>query len=96
MRLPRAKSIKSKTPTRKLAREKYGGEAYEYYPPGKYIVSAPGFCGGRPTFKYTRLEVSVILGLIASGATVQEVIERYSSSKLTPEAVEEAINSVPA
>ena len=38
----------------KLTTEIVGGESYEYYPLGKYIVATPGGCGGRPTFKYTR------------------------------------------
>jgi len=41
---------------KKLVREIVGGEPYEYYPVGRYIVIAPGVCGGRPTFKYTRDE----------------------------------------
>jgi uncharacterized protein (DUF433 family) len=74
-----------------LVREMYGGELYEYYPLGKYVVSAPGVCGGRPTFKYTRLEVSTILALIASGETIEQVVQAYALSQLTPEAVREAI-----
>lgn len=74
-----------------LVREMYGGEPYEYYPIGKYVVVAPGVCGGRPTFKYTRLEVTVVLSLIASGKTIDEVVEAYSLSNLTHEAVQEAI-----
>jgi len=70
----------------------YGGELYEYYPLGKYVVSAPGVCGGRPTFKYTRLEVSTILALIASGETIERVVQAYALSRLTPEAVREAIH----
>ena len=69
----------------------YGGELYEYYPLGKYVVSAPGVCGGRPTFKYTRLEVSAVLALIASGETIEQVVQAYALSRLTPEAVQEAI-----
>lgn len=75
----------------KLVREMYGGEPYEYYPLGKYIVAAPGVCGGRPTFKYTRLEVSVILSLIAAGETIEQIVQAYALSQLTPEAVREAI-----
>jgi uncharacterized protein (DUF433 family) len=74
-----------------LVREIYGGEPYEYLPLGKYIVSAPGICGGRPTFKHTRLEVSTVLALIASGETVEQVVRAYSLSQLTLEAVQEAI-----
>jgi uncharacterized protein (DUF433 family) len=75
----------------KLVRETVKGEVYEYYPLGKYIVSAPGICGGRPTFKYTRLEVSTILARLAAGDTVAEVVRAYASSKLAPQAVTEAI-----
>jgi len=50
---------------RRLVRETRGGEPYEYYALGEYVVVAPGVCGGRPTFKGTRLEVQVILDLIA-------------------------------
>jgi uncharacterized protein (DUF433 family) len=51
----------------------------------------PGVCGGRPTFKYTRLEVSVVLSLIAAGETVEQAVHAYALSGLTPEAVREAI-----
>jgi uncharacterized protein (DUF433 family) len=83
---------KTKSSKMVLVREMYGGEPYEYYPLGKYVVAAPGVCAGRPTFKYTRLEVSVVLALIASGETVQQIVQAYSLSRLTPEAVQEAIH----
>jgi uncharacterized protein (DUF433 family) len=62
----------------KLVRETVGGEPYEYYPLGRYVVAAPGVCGGRPTFKYTRLEAAVILDLLASGWTVEQVVHEYA------------------
>jgi uncharacterized protein (DUF433 family) len=68
-----------------------GGELYEFYPLGDYVVAAPGVCGGRPTFKYTRLEVSVILSRLAAGDTIDEIVQIYSQSRLTPAAVKEAI-----
>jgi uncharacterized protein (DUF433 family) len=74
-----------------LVQEVYGGELYEYYPLGQYIVAAPGVCGGRPTFKYTRLEVSMILALLAKGETIDEIVADYVHSKITPEMVREAI-----
>ena len=74
-----------------LTSEIYGGEAYEYYPLGKYIVAAPGVCGGRPTFKYTRLEVSMILAQLSIGRTVDELIQDYRRPELTHEAVYEAL-----
>ena len=82
---------KAKTVKPRLMREIYGGEPYEYYPLGRYIVSAPGVCGGRPTFKYTRLEVSMILSRIAGGETIEQVVEAYALSQLSPQAVREAI-----
>ena len=90
MKAIKMKTNNSKSRT-KLVREAFGGEPYEYYPLGKYVVSAPGVCGGRPTFKHTRLEVSVILSLIAQGETVQQVVEEYSASRLSAAAVIEAI-----
>jgi uncharacterized protein (DUF433 family) len=80
-----------KIPTQQIKSEMRGGELYEYFPLGKHVVAAPGVCGGRPTFKYTRLEVSVILSRIASGETIEEVARAYSLSQITPEAVQEAI-----
>jgi uncharacterized protein (DUF433 family) len=79
------------SPKAELVQEMYGGELYEYYPLGKYVVSAPGACGGRPTFKYTRLEVSAVLAFIASGETIEQVVQAYALSQLTSEAVQEAI-----
>lgn len=92
MKAVNANVSKRKASAKKLARETYGGEKYEYYPLGKYVVAAPGVCGGRPTFKYTRLEVSFILALLAAGKTIEQVVQAYSLSRLTPEAVQEAIN----
>jgi uncharacterized protein (DUF433 family) len=76
----------------KLVREVHGGEPYEYYPLGEYVVVAPSVCGGRPTFKYTRLEVSTVLALIGQGESVAQVLEEYALSRLTPAAVAEAIH----
>ena len=80
-----------KRTAKKLVRETFGDVPYEYYPIGKYIVAAPGVCGGRPTFKYTRLEVAVVLDLLAVGWTIERVVGEYAQSRLTPEAVAEAV-----
>jgi uncharacterized protein (DUF433 family) len=76
----------------KLVREVHEGEPYEYYPLGEHVVVAPGVCGGRPTFKYTRLEVSAVLALIGQGESVAQVVEEYALSRLTPAAVAEAVH----
>lgn len=62
---------------KKLISEMVGGEPYEYYPVGRYIVIAPGVCGGRPTFKYTRIDVRHALNLLAGGRTVELVAQAY-------------------
>lgn len=71
-----------------LIREMVAGEPYEYYPLGQYIVVAPGVCGGRPTFKYTRIDVRHALSLLAAGRTVEQVAHGYN---VPLEAVQEAL-----
>ena len=75
-----------------LVQEIVGGEIYEYYPLGDYIVRAKGVCGGRPTFKYTRLEVSFILSRVAMGRTIDEIVQAYDDPHLTREAIQEAMS----
>jgi uncharacterized protein (DUF433 family) len=48
-------------------------------------------CGGRPTFKYTRLEVATVLDLLAAGWTVERLVQAYAQSHLTTDAIAEAI-----
>lgn len=79
------------SPSLQLVQEQVGGETYEYIPLGKHIVIAPAVCGGRPTFKYTRLEVGVILALHAAGDTIEHILADYVASRLTHEAIQEAI-----
>ena len=74
-----------------LNRELVGNEIYEYYPLGNYVVRAPGVCGGRPTFKYTRIEVSFILNRIAQGKTIAYIVDAYQDPHLTPAAIQEAM-----
>lgn len=81
-----------KNASKKLTRELVGGEWYEYVPLGKHVVAAPGVCGDRPTFKYTRLEIAVILDLIKAGHTVKDVLRKYARSEISTEAVEEALS----
>jgi uncharacterized protein (DUF433 family) len=60
-----------------LVRENFGGEAYEYFPLGKYIVAARGVCGGRPTIKYHRLDALHIIGFLKRGDTPKQVARNY-------------------
>ncbi len=54
-------------------REVYGGDAYEYYPLGKYVVAARGVCGGRPTLKYTRMDARWVIGYLKLGRTAEDL-----------------------
>jgi len=80
-----------KKTAKKLTRELVDDEWYEYVALGKHVVAAPGICGGRPTFKYTRLEVSVILDLLAAGWNVKKILHNYSQSDISAEAIKEAV-----
>jgi uncharacterized protein (DUF433 family) len=74
---------------KKLVREIVGGEPYEYYSLGRHIVVAPGVCRGRPTLKYTRIDVRHALSLMAAGRTVERVAHGY---QLPVAAVREALS----
>jgi len=76
---------------RKLVREEIGDQVYEYIPLGKYIVSAPGVCRGRPTFKYTRIEVAGILDRVAAGYPIDEIVAGFKG-RFSRAALEEAIH----
>ena len=75
---------------KRLVREIVGGEPYDYYPLGKYIVAAPGVCGGRPTFKRTRIEVEVVLDLLATGEPMGQLVENFQG-RVPKAAIEEAL-----
>ena len=72
----------------KLQREIYNGEPYEYYPLGKYIVAAPGVCGGRPTIKYHRLDAMHIIGFLERGDSPKQIALNY---RIPVAAVREAV-----
>lgn len=74
----------------KLVRETVAGESYEYFPLGKYVVSAPAVCRGRPTFKYTRIEVAGVLSRMAAGQNISELVAGYQG-KVSQAALEEAV-----
>jgi uncharacterized protein (DUF433 family) len=72
-----------------LVCEIVGGEPYEYYPLGQHIVAAPGVCGGRPTFKYTRIDVCHVLSSLAAGESPEDIVADYQG-RISLEAIEEA------
>ncbi len=72
----------------RFVRGQYGGQPYEYYPLGEHVVCAPGVCGGRPTFKDTRIEAAGALNLAAVGLNIDDIASRYG---VPIEAIREAI-----
>ena len=72
-----------------LVTETFGNELYSYYPMGEYVVRVPGVCGGRPTFKHTRIEITGALARLAAGDTLEMVVTGYEG-RVTREAVLEA------
>jgi len=76
-----------------LITEMVGGEPYHYYPFGEYVVRAPGVCGGRPTFKYTRIEITGTLERLAAGESVHEIVKGYRG-RVSHEAIIEAVRLV--
>jgi len=75
----------------RMITEMVGGEPYYYYPLGQYIVRAKGVCDGRPTFKYTRIEISGTLARVAAGESIDAIVEGYRG-RVPKEAIEEAID----
>ncbi len=73
-----------------LVTEIVGGEVYQYYPLGNAIVRAPEVCGGRPTFKYTRIEIAGTLERLASGESVEQLVRGYRG-RVSAAAIAEAV-----
>jgi uncharacterized protein (DUF433 family) len=72
-----------------LVTETVGGELYQYHPLGEYVVRAVGVCGGRPTFKYTRIEITGTLERLAAGENLDEIVAGYKE-RVSREAILEA------
>jgi len=70
-----------------------GEELYQYYPLGSHVVRAPGVCGSRPTFKYTRIEITGTLDRLASGENLDQIVAGYRG-RVSREAVIEAIHLI--
>lgn len=77
----------------KLITEVIHGEAYEYYPLGDYVVRAMGICGERPTFKYTRIELTGTLDRLAAGESIDDLVTGYRG-RVPKAAIVEAIRLV--
>jgi uncharacterized protein (DUF433 family) len=57
---------------------------------GRYIVTDPGVCHGKPTFRATRILVSDVLEQLASGMAWETVIQEWHGS-ITREGLAEAL-----
>jgi len=53
----------------------------------EHIISTPDVLRGKPRIKGTRIPVSLILGYLASGNTVEQIIQEF------PDIVKEQINA---
>ena len=56
---------------------------------GKHLISHPRICGGRLSFRGTRIKVADILELLDSGMTLQQVASNYPGL-ISVEAIQEA------
>lgn len=57
---------------------------------GRYIVSDPDICHGKPTFRGTRILVADVLEQVAEGLAWETIITEWRDS-LTREAITEAV-----
>ena len=74
--------------TIELVSEDLNGQVYQYYPLGKYVVAAPGVCGGRPTLKGRRLDARHVMGYLRTGDTPEQLAQDF---KLPLEAIQEVV-----
>jgi uncharacterized protein (DUF433 family) len=56
-------------------------------------VRAVGICGGRPTFKYTRIEITGTLDRLAAGESLDTIVAGYCG-RISCEAAIEAVQIV--
>lgn len=78
---------------RQLVTEVVGGEHYQYVPLGRYVVRAPEVCDDRPTFKYTRIEITGTLERLAEGESIDQIVTGYRG-RVSHEAIIEAIGVI--
>ena len=57
---------------------------------GRFIISDPEICHGKPTFKGTRILVADVLEQVADGLDWETILEEWRG-KITTEAIAEAI-----
>ncbi len=57
---------------------------------GRYIVTDPRICHGKPTFRGTRIMVSQVLEQVSNGMVWEAIIEEWRGT-ITKEAIAEAV-----
>ena len=57
---------------------------------GRYIMSDPRICHGKPTFRGTRIMVADVLEQVADGLAWETIIEEWNDS-ISKEAIAEAL-----
>jgi len=57
---------------------------------GRYIVTDPKICHGKPTFRGTRVLVADVLDQVASGMAWETIVEEWNDS-ITKDAIREAV-----
>jgi uncharacterized protein (DUF433 family) len=57
---------------------------------GRYIVTDPRICHGKPTFRGTRVLVSDVLEQVADGVAWETIVEEWNRS-VTKDAIREAV-----
>ena len=77
----------------KLITEMVEEELYQYYPLSENVVRAVGVCDGRPTFKYTRIEITGTLERLAAGENIDKIVEGYRG-RVTHDAIFEAVRLI--
>jgi len=78
-----------------LVTEIVNEETYSYYPLGQYVVRAIGICGDRPTFKYTRIEITGVIDRLANGENIDTIVQGFRG-RVSHAAITEAIQVVTA
>jgi uncharacterized protein (DUF433 family) len=73
----------------KMITEIIDDEPYEYIPLGEYVVKAKGVCGGRPTFKYTRILIAGTMERLDAGEDIDAIVEGYRG-RVSKDAILEA------
>ncbi|KHD09623.1 hypothetical protein PN36_33710 [Candidatus Thiomargarita nelsonii] len=59
---------------------------------GRYIVTDPSICHGKPTFRGTRIFVKDVLEQVACGMAWESILEDWHGS-ITKEAITEAVQN---